>query len=158
MKHFKLISITSLVTALVVSLIYAVLFSPLVFTPKDIYHEQGTTSTGNFIRIDKHYSVSTTNAKMSGLDYNANRKGSKLDIVKNVNQFNFDNDYIIIRAVKNNFYSTINKKYRYYIVKKSNQQVSSFETEKEFDARCKELKIYPKLKSKDKFDWYNAAN
>ncbi|KRN54405.1 hypothetical protein [Carnobacterium divergens] len=156
LKNIKLISLTSLLTTLVIVTIYTILNSPLFFDPPDSYREHGTSATGNFIRIDEEYTINTTSAITSSLYYKTGTASSIPNIVEHVNQVNSDKTYIIIRSVSDNFYSFFNKKYRYYIVKKTNQQVVSFETEKEFVAECQKLNIYPKLRSLDKFDWYNS--
>lgn len=158
LKNIKVISITSLLTTLVIVIIYTILRSPVFFDPVDVYREPGTSASGNFIRIDDDYTINTTSAITSSLYYKTGTASSIANIVEHVDQVNSDKNYIIIRSVSDNFYSYFNKKYRYYIVKKSNQKVASFSTKKEFEAECQKLGIYPKLKDLDKFDWYRSES
>ncbi|MDT2012500.1 hypothetical protein [Carnobacterium divergens] len=111
MKNIKVISITSLMTVIIIALIYTLLHSPFFFVPTDVYRKHGTSSIGNVIRIDDEYTINKTNAVTLSLYYKSGTASAMPNIVEHVNQVNLDkiilllNRFLIIFTVfliKNN--------------------------------------------------------
>lgn len=75
-------------------------------------------------------------------------------MVEYVYKLNYDDDYIIIQSITNNFYSLFFKQFEYVIVNKENKEVTILKTKDEFLKECKKRNIKVELKSKYQFDWY----
>lgn len=148
--------------ASIILLTIALIVSVIVITPKiasmfkedSNYRAPGTTEAGNLIKIDDTFYVATTSAIVSSLYYDEENGDRYNSLVEYVYKLNYDDDYIIIQSITNNFYSLFFKQFEYVIVNKENKEVTILKTKDEFLKECKKRNIKVELKSKYQFDWY----
>lgn len=157
MKNKRTLAIASIIL-----LTIALIVSVIVITPKIVsmfkedsnYRAPGTTEAGNLIKIDDTFYVATTSAIVSSLYYDEENGERYNSLVEYVYKLNYDDDYIIIQSITNNFYSLFFKQFEYVIVNKENKEVTILKTKDEFLKECKKRNIKVELKSKYQFDWY----
>ncbi|AEB31220.1 hypothetical protein CAR_50p480 (plasmid) [Carnobacterium sp. 17-4] len=127
--------------------------SPRFFPPDNIYRSSTASAAGHTIKIDQHYSVVTTSASTSYLWF-VEDGGNPITLSEHVEKLNYDNNYILVQSVTENFDSLFFKEYDYSIVNKETQEIDSFSKKNAFLEECRNRNINVELKIKEEFDWY----
>lgn len=157
MKNKRTLAIASIILLTIALIVSVIVITPKIasmFKEDSNYRAPGTTEAGNLIKIDDTFYVATTSAIVSSLYYDEENGERYNRLVEYVYKLNYDDDYIIIQSITNNFYSLFFKQFEYVIVNKENKEVTILKTKDEFLKECKKRNIKVELKSKDQFDWY----
>ena len=80
--------------------------------------------------------------------------GNPITLSEHVEKLNYDNNYILVQSVTENFDSIFFKEYDYSIVNKETQEIDSFSKKNTFLEECRNRNINVELKIKEEFDWY----
>ncbi|TFJ77721.1 hypothetical protein [Carnobacterium maltaromaticum] len=157
MKNKRTLAIASIILLTIALIVSVIVITPKIasmFKEDSNYRAPGTTEAGNLIKIDDTFYVATTSAIVSSLYYDEENGDRYNSLVEYVYKLNYDDDYIIIQSITNNFYSLFFKQFEYVIVNKENKEVTILKTKDEFLKECKKRNIKVELKSKYQFDWY----
>ncbi|MFS7004658.1 hypothetical protein [Carnobacterium maltaromaticum] len=157
MKNKRTLAIASIILLTIALIVSVIVITPKIasmFKEDSNYRAPGTTEAGNLIKIDDTFYVATTSAIVSSLYYDEENGERYNSLVEYVYKLNYDDDYIIIQSITNNFYSLFFKQFEYVIVNKENKEVTILKTKDEFLKECKKRNIKVELKSKYQFDWY----
>lgn len=157
MKNKRTLAIASIILLTIALIVSMIVITPKIasmFKEDSNYRAPGTTEAGNLIKIDDTFYVATTSAIVSSLYYDEENGERYNSLVEYVYKLNYDDDYIIIQSITNNFYSLFFKQFEYVIVNKENKEVTILKTKDEFLKECKKRNIKVELKSKYQFDWY----
>ncbi|PLS35248.1 hypothetical protein CYV26_07660 [Carnobacterium maltaromaticum] len=157
MKNKRTLAIASIILLTIALIVSVIVITPKIasmFKEDSNYRALGTTEAGNLIKIDDTFYVATTSAIVSSLYYDEENGERYNSLVEYVYKLNYDDDYIIIQSITNNFYSLFFKQFEYVIVNKENKEVTILKTKDEFLKECKKRNIKVELKSKYQFDWY----
>ena len=157
MKNKRTLAIASIILLTIALIVSVIVITPKIasmFKEDSNYRAPGTTEAGNLIKIDDTFYVATTSAIVSSLYYDEENGERYNSLVEYVYKLNYDDDYIIIQSITNNFYSLFFKQFEHVIVNKENKEVTILKTKDEFLKECKKRNIKVELKSKYQFDWY----
>ena len=157
MKNKRTLAIASIILLTIALIVSVIVITPKIasmFKEDSNYRASDTTTSGNLIKIDDTFHVDTTSAIVSSLYYDEENGERYNRLVEYVYKLNYDDDYIIIQSITNNFYSLFFKQFEYVIVNKENKEVTILKTKDEFLKECKKRNIKVELKSKYQFDWY----
>lgn len=157
MKNKRTLAIASIILLTIALIVSVIVITPKIasmFKEDSNYRAPGTTEAGNLIKIDDTFYIATTSAIVSSLYYDEENGERYNSLVEYVYKLNYDDDYIIIQSITNNFYSLFFKQFEYVIVNKENKEVTILKTKDEFLKECKKRNIKVELKSKYQFDWY----
>ena len=115
MKNKRTLAIASIILLTIALIVSVIVITPKIasmFKEDSNYRAPGTTEAGNLIKIDDTFYVATTSAIVSSLYYDEENGERYNSLVEYVYKLNYDDDYIIIQSITNNFYSLFFKNKR----------------------------------------------